>query len=308
MLNTIHSEITLKEWIPLWLLNYKKNFVRSNTLDEYRIILNAASENTIGDMRVCDIMPIHIMQLYNSFSDYSDSYLHKLRFLLKDAFEDAVDNNLCSRNPARKAKVKSQKIKREKIPFTDEEFKTIIRYASGNDFGIIIELLLSTGMRSGEVRALTISQFNFEDHTIKIDRAVKRDGTIGLPKNNTSRKIPIPPKLALRIKNATISENGFIISDGGTHISPELFRRKYNLFFRKLNIQQKQKGLTHIDARSPHICRHTFSTILQRNGVPMSVVSSILGHKNIGVTQDYTHLNTIEDMKKALLVNDVFKV
>jgi len=50
----------------------------------------------------------------------------------------------------------------------------------------------------------------------------------------------------------------------------------------------------------PHWCRHTAATRLLRDGVPLEVVSTLLGHASVTTTQEvYGHL-TVEDARKAL--------
>ena len=50
----------------------------------------------------------------------------------------------------------------------------------------------------------------------------------------------------------------------------------------------------------PHWCRHTYATRLLRDGTPVEVVSTLLGHSSITTTVDtYGHL-TVEDARAAL--------
>ena len=50
----------------------------------------------------------------------------------------------------------------------------------------------------------------------------------------------------------------------------------------------------------PHWCRHTAATRMLRDGVPIEVVSKLLGHADLTITASvYGHL-TVEDARKAL--------
>lgn len=52
---------------------------------------------------------------------------------------------------------------------------------------------------------------------------------------------------------------------------------------------------------SPHVCRHTFATDLQRNGARLEVVSSLLLHASVETTSStYTHLS-VEDLRRQLM-------
>ena len=52
--------------------------------------------------------------------------------------------------------------------------------------------------------------------------------------------------------------------------------------------------------KPPHCIRHTYSTDMQRAGVPIAIVSAILGHSSTDVTDKYTHLDNIEDLRNAV--------
>lgn len=298
----MNHQITLNEWIRDWLDIYKKNNVQSSTLRQYQIILNAVATHEIGNMLMNDIQPIHIMQFYNDYNKYSESFLHKLRFLLKDVFEDAVDNEICNKNPAKKCRVKSQKTKSEKIPFTPDEVEAITDFAKNDRFGKYIILLLYTGIRSGELRALQKNQIDFDSNTLKIDKAVKSNNAIGLPKNNEIRIISINDCLSKYLYNEFRFSGKYLLSadDGNSFVSADYLKREYRAFFNRLNKMRNENHLPIIERKSPHICRHTFCTQLQRNGIPTATVSAILGHKTINITQDYTHVNTLDDMALAM--------
>lgn len=62
-----------------------------------------------------------------------------------------------------------------------------------------------------------------------------------------------------------------------------------NNFYRSVKRVCKKAGL---EEHGPHVLRHTFATLLLEDGVPIHVVSRILGHANIRITLDiYGHLS-----------------
>ena len=40
---------------------------------------------------------------------------------------------------------------------------------------------------------------------------------------------------------------------------------------------------------SPHTCRHTFAQQQLRNGLDIYILSRLMGHENIAITQQYLH-------------------
>jgi site-specific recombinase XerD len=52
---------------------------------------------------------------------------------------------------------------------------------------------------------------------------------------------------------------------------------------------------------SPHCCRHTFISNLEREGVPMEQIARIVGHSKVDTTDGYLHVSN-ETLEKAVSV------
>ena len=191
----VQIEHTLSTWLDEWLVTYKSQKVQSSTYEEYVKLAARIKNHKIGNMKLTQIKPIHVTEFFTAIIDYSQSVRKKTRFLITAAFESAVDNDYCSKNPVKRAEIaKKQQIKME--VFTEDEAKTIIEFAkTDKKFGLAMYILLTTGIRSGELRALTVSKIDFERGVIRIDTAVKANYELGLPKNNEPRDVPLEPKV-----------------------------------------------------------------------------------------------------------------
>ena len=164
----------------------------------------------------------------------------RMKFLVNGAFTSAIDNDFCIKNPLKGAEV-VEKIQPEKEAFTEEEVRSIINFAKTDEiFGLPVYIMFQTGIRSQEMRALTVDKIDFEGGIITIDKAIKRNGVLGLPKNNKTRYIPIRPEAAEFIKTK-ITASKYIVGD--THyVTMEGFRGRYFWFFDRLNKQLKKAG------------------------------------------------------------------
>ena len=97
--------------------------------------------------------------------------------------------------------------------------------------------------------------------------------TVKRVKTNRSYKVPLLPK-AKEIKD--------MYDNDGEYVFPRMSNTKFNAYLKEIaDVVGIEFNLTH------HIARKTFaSTVLLYNDVPMDIVSKLLGHSNMKVTQD----------------------
>ena len=163
---------------------------------------------------------------------------------------------------------------------------------SGNHKDVGILLSANGGLRLGEVCALRVSDIDFRDGTVSIERAVQRvrqdEKTkliIQTPKSEKSvRVIPLPNDMMAYLKKAVsgLSQNAYILT-GRTDkpMEPRTYQYYFESVLRRCGIRK----------RSYHTLRHTFATLALQNGVDVKTVSSMLGHFDAGFTlRTYTHV------------------
>lgn len=205
--------------------------------------------------------------------------------------------------------------------FKEEEIKLIEneatrKYSNGRDvyrLGYSIILLMYTGMRVGEMLALTWDDIDFENKTITVNKnavAATEDGerkmTIqdSTKTKKSTRIIPMTSKAmgALRyIKNIT-GDNDYVISSKNNKlIHPENINRMFHSILVNVGIM-KPKVERRLDDVSygVHALRHTFASLLFKNNCEIKVISEILGHADTKITENiYIHLSQ-EQKKKAI--------
>jgi integrase len=250
-------------------------------------------------MKLSAVKPMHVTDFFKSINQYSNSTQKKARFVLTAMFEAAIDNELCGRNPVRNVKI-TAKPQAEKEAFTEEETRAIIEFAKEDKlFGVAAYIMLNTGIRSGETRALSPTQINLEEGYITIDRAVKHTEELGLPKNNKTRYIPLEEKAVAFLKDKIDPNVNYLV--GNNHyVSRAGFRSRYLHFFNRMNKHLVNQGKNPIPFKSAHATRHTFSTLCQKRGMPIAVVMELMGHSSTDVTDKYTHLGDIATLSEAV--------
>ena len=212
---------------------------------------------------------------------------------------------------------------------TDKFFKAM----NGTWYYNACSVLIETGMRSGELAALTIDDVDFNAGTIKINKTVSRSETgTNIISHHTKtdksmREIPMTDHVANLIKDQ-LRLNRAVFGDGEiVDINPEkekpttyleqkkevleklIFKSSENTFLystildRDIKRKCKKAG---IDRFSAHAFRHTYATRqMMEEGINPNILKELLGHTSFKMTCDlYSHITI--DMKKEAVKNKKF--
>ena len=211
--------------------------------------------------------------------EISPKRLRHILNILASILDIALDYEHIQTNPARNIKLPPHKKIRQMQPFTEEEVKTLLNNAEGT-LKYYLAIAFYTGMRPGEIIALTISDINLNEMYININKRVKK-GAIDTPKTpNSIRKVPIfdelLPYLHELIQKAKNDKSLilFYTKSGRRYFSPDKLHNMWYKLLKKCNIKKRVLYNT----------RHTFATLSIKKDIPIYIVSQILGHKNIQET------------------------
>lgn len=126
-------------------------------------------------------------------------------------------------------------------------------------------LLLMSGMRSGEARALVWSDVCWSENAILVTKALKNDDSVGRTKNGHERVVIIPSSLKAILAawkgESQFTEDRDLIFYGSERTRP--FTRttevkQFRLALNKAKIESTPKSLV------PHSLRHTYNTMMKR--------------------------------------------
>lgn len=308
-----NGSITFSRWADCWYEDYKTQ-VQASTYSSYQYTLRKVKDY-FGDRILTDIKPMDINQFHDSLlaCNISKSYITKCRSMLIQIFDAAEANELIAYNPARKAKaLTSHSYNTEgvsevsKDAFTDLEVDTLIRNLPDDITGHSILLMIGTGLRTQELLSLTPSDIAKDGCTITINKAIKMvDGvpTLGVPKSKRSRRvIPVPAdyrKHAIYLR--THSGKPYIWTS----------RRENDLFdvgaFRGRYYRTLAK-IPGVRKLSPHCCRHTYISVLEKRGIPMEQIARLAGHTRISTTDGYLHTDMVTLSKAVDVLNHHNKI
>jgi len=164
--------------------------------------------------------------------------------------------------------------------YTDAEVESILSRSTGGN-RLFYWLAVETGMRAGELCGLRVADFDPFKKLVRVRQAVWR-GKVQTPKtSNAIRNIPIPVEIvdALRAHIGDRQEGFVFTTKNGTPWNADLVLKRH------------LRGKLKVVDGHLHMFRHTFATRQLNAGVPVSVVSKILGHGSISTTLNtYAHV------------------
>lgn len=316
---------TVEQWCHEWLWSYKRNSVKQKTFDQYETILRTHIIPDLGDIRLADLKTMHIQRIINKMHDSGLSHrtIEVMKIVMHAALKQAQRNKLVSENVCENVVLPRKQPKRIRVLNEDEQTK-LIAALKDNYIGRGLLFALYTGMRRGEVLALKWGDYDKNEKTISITKALSRvrtynkDGnktmlTVTTPKTDTSiRTVPLIDKAVellaehkrkqeryMELVGDYYTDNDLIFSSSrGDYLDPGNFNRKLNKTVKKIGIAQI----------SPHALRHSFATRGLEAEVSLKAMQELLGHSSITVTGDiYTHILKEQKRKEISKLNDVFK-
>ena len=203
---------------------------------------------------------------------------------LRSFYNYLLSENIVSDNPF---KLVSSPKKEIKLPnyMKYKEFEEMINTCDDSILGIrnrcLLEILLSTGARIGELINIKLSDINISSKEIKVlgkgnkERIVYiNDHTVDALKKYLRDSRPL-------LLNNKRSDNLFINHIGG-NLTTRGVREILDNIIKKSSLNIKV---------TPHMFRHTFATMLLNEGCDLKSVQELLGHVNMSTTQIYTHVS-----------------
>ena len=293
----VSSNMTVARWAEEWIETYKRPVVGEGQFYNIRLVLEKQIVAAIGSMSLKSIRDIHLQKILNNNLGKSKSTISKLHQILRALFKQAHVSRLIPYNPAEHLTVPTGAVgKRRSI--TPHERKHILDLAETHSAGLWIKLLLYTGIRPGESRALDWRHIDFEKRLLLVRQSMKSGTTVvDTPKTDAGvRDIPIPePLLAdlLKVRGDPF-EPVFTQPTTGRRHTKDSMHCLWKNFKRELDIVMgaqvyRNKIILSVVASDLqcYFLRHSYATDLQDAGVPINVAKYLLGHTSIEVTAHF---------------------
>lgn len=211
----------------------------------------------------------------------------------------------------------------EDIVLNDEEIDTFRDFVfqeplSGvigrSKHGVSLYFIMMTCLRVGEVISLTWGDVDIDNHTLTVNKTTSRVTDRSADSNKTKRVITAP-KTASGIRTVMLNKYAIsaleLIKQRSSHTEPTDFvictdvgnSVTSEYLYQKLKAILSGSGLM-TKARKAvfglHYLRHTGISYYLRHGIPVELVSKMVGHSNINITMN-TYYHIIKDQNKEML-------
>jgi integrase len=310
-INNKNQSLYFSEVLLLWLdANKIKHKGSTNSKYEYLIKKHIIPE--LGNIKVSHINTDILNDFMNkklkkgslkTKKELSPAYVRNIMFIISSAMNFVVEENITS---VQNIKIHKPNVEKKELSILNiDEQKRLKAYLLDDTDNIKIGILISlyTGLRIGEICALTWDNIDFRKKILHVNSTVARVKSnddsqlktkliIDKPKTKSSlRDIPLPTKLiSLLTKVKSNSPSRFIISKKESFMSPRTYEYQFHRALDKCNIQ----------SINYHALRHTFATRCIEIGMDVKTLSEILGHSNVSITLN-TYVHPSMDLKRKQL-------
>ena len=279
--------------------------LREHTMKTKKHIIELKIIPFFGKKSMNTITPADIRKWQNELlsKNYSQTYLRTINNQLTAIFNYATQYYDLKNNPCKKAG-SIGKNKAEKMNFwTKEEFSMFIEGIMDKQRSYTAFMVLFwTGMRIGELLALTPSDIDFEEKTIHISKSYQRiDG----------RDVITPPKT--KKGNRIITVPDFLLADLKDYMdsiyclenNDRLFPVTKYYMEHEMKRGVKNSGVKHIRI---HDIRHSHCAMLMELGITPLEAAERLGHERVETTLNtYAHLYPNKQRKLSNKLEQIYK-
>jgi integrase len=261
--------------------------LKKTTIEKKKNILKNKVLPTFGKLKISDITPIHIRNWQSELlkQDYSQTYLKGIHDQLTSVLNYAVKYYGLKSNPTLIAGSMGKKKAQDMDFWTLEEFNTFISVVDKEDIKLAFNILFWTGIRIGELMALTLSDIDIYNSLIDINKTyTKMNGQeiITEPKTVKSKRVVYTPEFLCN------DINNYLDSLYGLEKDNRIFSFAKTYLGKQL---KKYAAIANVKKIRVHDLRHSHASMLINMDVNVLTISERLGHEKVDTTWNtYSHL------------------
>ncbi len=326
--NSKDRVLTLNDIFPLYFETRKQKVLlciikNSTLLREETTYNNRVKNSKIGNMYLKDLTAdliqnyIYEIAIHHSHSEACKhtfplisnllGYAYKKEWL-KKPLHTMIEKPSKTINPPK-----------EIIPYTIEQYNKMYaasieiwdkKHLSYSSLGFF--LMCQTGMRTGELLALTLDNIDLNDRMLYVEKSLNEEKnfetkskkfTVGTTKTKNSIRyiglndeaLEIIKQIQKRNKERGIKSKYLLSSDDGNFCTPSMLRNAVETMLKYAEVPKVNDLL--------HSARHYFATRLAEIGISEQDRRMSLGHSSFSTTLNYTHTDTKTQAEKMKSYN-----
>jgi len=336
-IDVVADQDTFGKWSERFNTMKKADGLSTSQIKSYKNYCRILSN--LDNIQISKIRPGLIQDIINDIAECNPhtgrptakKTLIALKGTAEQVFQLAVDSRVIEYNPAASVKIPKGAPQSRRRALTDEEQQWIIDTYHRAQLPAM--LMMYSGLRRGEVIALTWDDIDLKNKTIRVNKAVEMIGgkpkvkppkthagnrTIDMPQRLINFLSPIRDADFAKFADATPINLLVCRSASGKMLTNQAWKTMWQSYLTDLNVKYGYIGKVNklasrkkntdgtaqgklilvIPNITPHWLRHTFATLLYLAGVDILTARDQLGHTDIKTTLAiYTHLDKIYKRK-----------
>lgn len=295
---------TFKDIYDQWFSQHKQN-IKTSSAYIIQLLFNNHILPELGSRYIDKITPAICQRAVNRWADKRPKSYKALTIQASQVFNYAYRLELIDNNPFKRVIIPRSKPQATKDNYyTKQELSQFLDCCKKEcdlKYYAAFRLLAYSGMRKGELRALTWNDVDFNKNTISINKTATIDETgktvIQLPKtHNSMRVISMDQQTMAILREWQIKQRKDLLRLGYNAMNGRqiVFNGRSNKPLSHVTLNDKFKYIqvkNGLKAISIHGLRHTHCSLLLAAGVSVNDVKDRLGHANIQTTLNiYAHV------------------
>lgn len=297
----VDDNMTVMEFIEMWLETFKKNSVKSASFARLVTSKNTLAGYSIASRRIGELNFFDIQKYINELVEdgYSMSNIKKQLRIITSPLKLAAAMKIIPADPSVGVSLPVEdRVKKQTkniIAYTSDEQDRLFKRVAVSPFNpgyMAILFMIETGLRSGELLALKWKDVQLDRSRMHVHATILTPSSTAKatyqdsPKTKSSNRIvPLTPKAKAILKR--------LMEERQTEWVFESSCQRYS--YKQLMYQTKklcrEAGVPYY---GEHVFRHTFATNCYYKGIDVKILSRLMGHSSVSVTYN-TYINLYGD-------------
>jgi len=319
------TKLTVAEYIRSWISVASAIAISPKTAERYRQLIEGQIVPHLGAMILQRLRPAHIASWHatlltrgrhdgGALSARTVGHAHRV---LHKALEDAVDREIITKNPT--GRIAPPKVEAGEVAILSaDDVSAVLSALAGSPIFPHVLILISTGIRRGELMGLQWEDVDLEAGRLRVSRSVETTQTHGLrikpPKTKSGKRLITLPPTAVQV----LPEHRRAQLETRMKLGIGKLRPHHHVFGKLDGAPANPDLITYhwrhlvetkkLPAVTLHALRHSHASALIASGQDVVTVSRRLGHASPTITLSvYAHLFSKTDEASATAIEALLK-